>query len=76
MYEQGSDPDLHMRVFETTVMANQENDVTEIINLFGFTLRDKISKWYANYLKSHFYTDFEELKQAFCKGYCKVQTYK
>ena len=71
-YEQGSDPDSHMRVFETTVRANRENDAAETINLFGFTLRDKISEWYANYLNSHPYTNFEELKQAFCKRYRKV----
>ena len=71
-YEQGSDPDSHIRVFETAVRANRENDAAKIINIFGFILRDKISEWYANYLKSHPYTNFEELKQAFCKRYRKV----
>ena len=58
-----------MRVFEIAVRANRKNDAVEIINLFGFTLRDKILKWYANYLKSHLYIDFEELEQAFYKRY-------
>ena len=43
-------------------------------DIFCMTMQTVTTKWYANYLKSHPYTNFEELKQAFCKRYRKVQT--
>jgi len=38
-----------------------------IVNLFGFTLRDNILKWGKNILHDHPNCIFEELEQAFCK---------
>jgi hypothetical protein len=40
-----------------------------IINLYGFTLWDIISKWGENYVKDHPDRTFEELEQAFCKRF-------
>jgi hypothetical protein len=39
----------------------------DIINLFGFTLKDNISKWGENYIQDHTNCTFEKLKQTFCK---------
>jgi hypothetical protein len=34
----------------------------DIINLFGFTLRDNISEWGENYIQNHPIYTFEELE--------------
>jgi hypothetical protein len=41
----------------------------DIINLFGFTLRDNISEWGENYVQDHPNCIFEKLEQAFCKKF-------
>jgi hypothetical protein len=38
-----------------------------IINLFGFILKDVISKWGENYIQDHPNCIFEKLEQTFCK---------
>jgi hypothetical protein len=38
-----------------------------IINLFGFILKDNIFEWDENYVQDHPNYTFEELEQAFCK---------
>jgi hypothetical protein len=41
----------------------------DIINLFGFTLQYKISKWGENFVQDHPKCTFDELEQAFCKHF-------
>jgi hypothetical protein len=43
-------PHVHIRVFKKAIKANGEVVEFDIINLFGFTLRDSISKWGENYI--------------------------
>jgi hypothetical protein len=38
-----------------------------IINIFGFSLKDNIFEWSENYVQDHPNYTFEELGQAFCK---------
>ncbi len=38
-----------------------------IINIFGFTLKDNVFEWSENYVQDHPNYTFEELGQAFCK---------
>jgi hypothetical protein len=40
-----------------------------IINLFGFTFKDNISKWGENFVQDHPNYTFEKLEQAFCKQF-------
>jgi hypothetical protein len=40
-----------------------------VINLFGFTLRDNIFEWGKNYIQDHPNYTFEKLKQTFCKWF-------
>jgi hypothetical protein len=39
------DLDVHIGVLKKTIKANGENVEVNIINLFGFILKDNISKW-------------------------------
>jgi hypothetical protein len=39
-YVKDSDPNVHVRVFKTTIRANGEIEDVDIDNLFCFTLRD------------------------------------
>jgi hypothetical protein len=41
----------------------------DIINMFGFTLQDIISKWSENFIQDHPNCTFDELEQAFCKHF-------
>jgi hypothetical protein len=51
------------------INANGETMEVDIINLFGFTLRDNISKWGKNYIQNHPNCIFEKLEQTFCKRF-------
>jgi hypothetical protein len=44
-YVINTDPDVHIRVFKKAIKVNGETMEANIINLFGFTLKDSISKW-------------------------------
>ncbi len=61
--------DVHIRVFKNTIKANGETMELDIINLFGFTLRDNIFEWGENYVQDHPNCTFEELEQTFCKRF-------
>ncbi len=51
-YVKDVDLHAHIRVFEKTIKANGE--IMEIgINLFGFILKDNISKWGENFVQDH-----------------------
>jgi hypothetical protein len=56
-------------VFEEAIKTNGETVEANIINLFGFTLKDTISEWGENYVQDHPNCTFEELEQAFCKRF-------
>jgi hypothetical protein len=45
----------------------------DIINLFGFTLKDNIFEWGENFIQDHPNCTFEKLEQAFCKRFIAVK---
>ncbi len=45
----------------------------DIINLFGFTLKDNIYEWGENYVQDHPNCTFEELEQTFCKQFRTIK---
>jgi len=44
-YVKDTNLNVHIRIFKKTIKANGETMEVDIINLFGFTLKDNISKW-------------------------------
>ena len=68
-YKEGTNPDAHIRQFERTLWHNGETDEQVIINLMGTTLLDKVGAWYENFLESHLYCSWEEVKAAFRRRY-------
>ncbi len=75
-YVKDIDPDVHIRVFKKTNRANGEIVEAYIINLFGFTLQDNISKWGENFLQDHLTCTFDELEQTFYKHFQVVKNDK
>ncbi len=49
------------------INTNGEIIQSNIINFFGYILKDNIFKWGKNYVQEHPNCIFEELEQAFCK---------
>jgi hypothetical protein len=49
-YVKNIDLNVHVKVFKKAIKANGEIMEADIINQFGFTLRDNISKWGKNYV--------------------------
>ncbi len=64
---------VHIRVFKKAIKANKETLEANIINLFGFILRDNISKWGENFIQDHPNCTFKELEQKFCKCFCTLK---
>ncbi len=58
----------HQR-FKKAIKTINEIMEVNIINLFGFTFKDNISKWGENFVQDHPNYTFEELEQAFCKQF-------
>jgi hypothetical protein len=58
-----TDLNTHVRVFKKAIKVVE----ADIINLFGFILRDNISKWGENFIQYHINYTFDEFEQAFCK---------
>jgi hypothetical protein len=56
----------HIKVFKKVIKANGEIMKANIINMFGFTLNNGISKHFVQNLPN---CTFEELEQAFCKRF-------
>jgi hypothetical protein len=46
-------PNVHIRVFKKAIKTNNEIMEANIINLFGFTFKDNISKCGENYIQDH-----------------------
>jgi hypothetical protein len=59
--------DAHIKVFKKAIKANGETMEANIINLFGFILKDNIFGWGQNYVQDHPNDIFEKLKQTFYK---------
>jgi len=55
--------------FSKKIKTNGEIVEVDIINLFGFTLWDNISKWGKNFVQDHPNCTFEELEHALCKHF-------
>jgi hypothetical protein len=66
-YVKDIDPYAHIRVFKKANKANGEILEANIINLFGFTLRDNIFEWGEDHVQDHPNCTFEKLEQTFCK---------
>ncbi len=62
-----SSPNVHIKVFKKAIKANGETIKSDIINLFGFTLRDSIYEWGENYIQDHPNCIFEKLGRTFYK---------
>jgi hypothetical protein len=66
-YIKDINPNAHIKVLKKAIKANGEIVESDIINLFGFTLRDSIFEWGENDIHDHPNCIFEELEQTFCK---------
>ncbi len=55
----------HIKVFKKAIRANREIMEPNIIDLFGFTLKDSILEWGKNFIQNHPNYTFKELEQAF-----------
>jgi hypothetical protein len=72
-YVQDTNPDAHIRVFKKAIKASDETMEANIINLFGFTVKDNIFEWGENYIQDHPNCTFEQLEQAFCKRFITIK---
>ncbi len=52
-------------MFKKAIKTNGEIVKVDIINLFGFTLRNNIFEWGENFVQNHPNCTFEKLEQAF-----------
>jgi len=66
-YVKDAYPNACIRVFKKAIKTNGEIMEVNIINVFGFTLRDNIFKWDENYVQGHPNCKFKELEQTFYK---------
>jgi hypothetical protein len=73
IYIKEIDPNAHIRLFKKAIKANGEIVEVDIINMFGFILRDNIFEWDENYVQDHPNYTFEELEQTFCKLFIIVK---
>ncbi len=64
IYVKDTDPNVHIRVFKKAIKTNGETLEANIMNLFGFTLRDNIFERGENYVQDHPNCIFKELEQA------------
>ncbi len=60
---------MFVRVFKKAIKVNGEIMEVDITNMFGFTLRNNISKWGKKIVQDHPNCTFEELEQTFCKRF-------
>jgi hypothetical protein len=68
-YVRDINPNAHIRIFKKAIKANGEIVEANIINLFGFTLKDSISKWGENYVQDQTNYTFENLEQTVCEQF-------
>jgi hypothetical protein len=55
------------KCFKKAIKISGEIVKFDIINLFGFILRDNIFEWGENFVHNHPNCTFEELEETFCK---------
>jgi len=60
-YVKNSNPDVHVRVFKTTIKANGETKDVKIVNMFSFTLKDIMFNWCNNYMGDYLECIFAKL---------------
>jgi hypothetical protein len=48
-----TDLDAQIRIFKKAIKANGEIIEADIVNLFGFILKDNIFEWGENYIQTH-----------------------
>jgi hypothetical protein len=68
-YVKDTNPNAHIKMLKNAIKANGETMEVDIINLFGFTLKDNIFEWGENYVQDHPNCIFEELERTFCKQF-------
>ncbi len=61
-YVKDTDSDAHVIVVKKVIKVNGEMVEVNIINMFGFALRDSIFEWGKNYVQDHPNCTFEELE--------------
>jgi hypothetical protein len=64
-YVKDTYPSACIKVFKKAIKANREIMEVNIINLFGFTLKDNIFEWEKNYVQDHPNCNFKKLEQTF-----------
>jgi hypothetical protein len=72
-YVKDINPNAHIKILKKAIKVNGEIVEVDIINLFGFTLRDNISEWGENYVQDHPNCTFEELEQTFCMRFKTIK---
>jgi hypothetical protein len=72
-YVKDSNPNAHVRIFQTVIKTNSETNDARIFNLFNFTLRDTMFDWCNNYLGNYLDCTFVKLYLTFYERYKKVQ---
>jgi hypothetical protein len=61
-YVKDTNSNVHIKVFKKAIKTNGETLEVDIINLFGFTIKDNIFEWGENYVQDHPNCTFEELE--------------
>jgi hypothetical protein len=75
-YTKDIDPNAHIKVFKKIIKVNGKIVEADIINLFGFTLRNNILKRDKNFVQDHPNCIFEKLEQMFYKCFQNVKNEK
>ncbi len=52
-YVKDSNPNVHVKIFKTTIRANNETDDEKFVSLFCFTLIDIMFNWCNNYMGNY-----------------------
>jgi hypothetical protein len=68
-YVKDTNLDAHIRVFKKAIKINGETMEANIINLFGFTLKDNIFEWGENHVQDQANCIFVKLEQTICKQF-------
>jgi hypothetical protein len=50
-YVKDTNPNAHIKVFQKAIKVNGKTMEIDIINMFGFILKDSMSKWNENYIQ-------------------------
>jgi hypothetical protein len=62
-YVKNTDLSAHIKIFKKATKANGEIVEVDIINLFGFTLKDNIFEWGENFIQDYPNCTFEKLEK-------------